>query len=392
MPGLESENRGQNDMMGVGAETVKEISQPAVAYLASVEPSFSACLTLLRASRCSHVCEVATCGGKLGRRGRHRPCGEISDDADEVRLFLGANRMTQKIPIGWERKKKEEKEKISVVQEMELEKDVPTRVFLGEKQRAARKGSWEGALTRDAHINGGHSHRDPSPGVKEPAHREKKEPTQPLAAPATDRTAPAPTALPHRIAVRPSAGSRPVASSHGHRSFPPIQCPSYPIIPIRSSPSTTSISRAGCKKAHTWCACAQSVPPCTFVCLRLPYLLAAWPCLVCLSDRLHPSRWTHVNFEARLTKPCHLDLGKISTPTNPPPPPPTPYISSLYNPVQTQPPLSPILNTSHHYIRASGRFRKYRCCPAQERLTPSHAPGLNPESPKLTELPSPLAR
>ncbi|KAK1517560.1 hypothetical protein CPAR01_16040 [Colletotrichum paranaense] len=126
MPGLESENRGRNDMMGVGAETVKEISQPAVAYLASVEPSFSACLTLLRALRCSHVCEVATCGGKLGRRGRHRPCGEISDDADEVRLFLGANRMTQKIPIGWERKKKEEKEKRSVVQEMELEKDVPT--------------------------------------------------------------------------------------------------------------------------------------------------------------------------------------------------------------------------------------------------------------------------
>ncbi|KAK1536701.1 uncharacterized protein CCOS01_02021 [Colletotrichum costaricense] len=196
MPGLESENRGRNDMMGAGAETVKEISQPAVAYLASVEPSFSACLTLLRASRCSYVCEVATCGG-----------------------------------------------------------------------------------------------------VKEPAHREKKEPTQPLAAPATDRTAPAPTAPPHRIAVRPSAGSRPVASSHGRRSFPPIQCPSYPIIPIRSSPSTTSISRAGCEK-----------------------------------------------------------------------------------------------NTSHHYIRASGRFRKYRCCPAQERLTPSHAPGLNPESPKLTELPSPLAR
>ncbi|KAI3540974.1 hypothetical protein CSPX01_07878 [Colletotrichum filicis] len=113
-------------MMGAGAETVKEISQPAVAYLASVEPSFSACLTLLRASRCSYVCEVATCGGKLGRRGRHRPCDEVSDDADEVRLFLGANRMTQEMPVGWERKKKEEKEKRSVVQEMELETDVPT--------------------------------------------------------------------------------------------------------------------------------------------------------------------------------------------------------------------------------------------------------------------------
>ncbi|KAK1467005.1 hypothetical protein CMEL01_10998 [Colletotrichum melonis] len=286
-------------MMGAGAETVKEISQPAVAYLASVEPSFSACLTLLRASRCSHVCEVATCGG-------------------------------------WERKKKEEKEKRSVVQEMELEKDVPTWAQCEHSGRL--EDTLPSVLPEGRKVDG-------QAGVKEPAHRAKKEPTQPLAAPATDRTAPAPTAPPHRIAVRPSAGSRPVASSHGRRSFPPIQCPSYPIIPIRSNPSTTSISRAGCKKVHTWCACAQSVPPCTFVCLRLPYLLAAWPCLVCLSDRLHPSRWTHVNFEARLTKPCHLGLGKRSTPTNPPPPPPPPpppyIITSLYNPVQTQPPFPP---------------------------------------------------
>lgn len=158
--------------------------------------------------------------------------------------------------------------------------------FWGGKQRAAKKGSWEGALTRDAHINGGHSHRDPSPGVEEPAHREKKEPTQPLAAPATDRTRTAPpTVPPHRIAVCPSAVSRPVASFHGRRSFPPIQCPSHPIIPIRSSPSTTSIFRAGFDKARTY----PSVPSRTCVRLRLPtYLPPGLASSACQTDCILP--------------------------------------------------------------------------------------------------------